>query len=150
VHVTEVLPLHLELELPEGLHEGHALDVPDGAAQLDDADLGLLPRGQHGEPGHPLDPLLDGVSDVGDHLHRLAQVVPAPLLADDVLVDLAGGDVVVPRQRHVEEPLVVAEVEVHLAAVIQDVDLAVLVGREGAGIWGVESEDRWTSGQVYN
>jgi hypothetical protein len=34
VNIAEVLPLHLELELPECLHEGHPLDVPDGAAQL--------------------------------------------------------------------------------------------------------------------
>lgn len=32
--VAEVLPLDLELELPEGLDEGHALDVTYGAAQL--------------------------------------------------------------------------------------------------------------------
>lgn len=32
--VAEVLPLHLELELPEGLNEGHALDVSDRPAQL--------------------------------------------------------------------------------------------------------------------
>lgn len=34
VDVAEVLPLHLELELPEGLNKGHALNVPDCASQL--------------------------------------------------------------------------------------------------------------------
>jgi hypothetical protein len=34
VNIAEVFPFHLELELPECLHEGHPLDVPDGAAQL--------------------------------------------------------------------------------------------------------------------
>ncbi len=34
MNIAEVFPLHLELELPECLHEGHPLDVPDGAAQL--------------------------------------------------------------------------------------------------------------------
>ena len=34
VDVAEVLPLHLELELPEGLDEGHALDVSHRASQL--------------------------------------------------------------------------------------------------------------------
>lgn len=32
--VAEVLPLHLELELSEGLDEGHALDVAHCASQL--------------------------------------------------------------------------------------------------------------------
>lgn len=32
--VAEILPLHLELELSEGLNEGHALNVPHCASQL--------------------------------------------------------------------------------------------------------------------
>lgn len=32
--VAEVLLLHLELELPEGLNKGHALNVSDCASQL--------------------------------------------------------------------------------------------------------------------
>lgn len=32
--VAEVLPLHLELELPEGLNKGHTLNVSDRSAQL--------------------------------------------------------------------------------------------------------------------
>lgn len=34
VDVAEVLPLHFELKLPEGLDEGHALDVAHRASQL--------------------------------------------------------------------------------------------------------------------
>lgn len=41
-------------------------------------------------------------------LNSLAQVVSPPLLVDDRLVDLAGGQVVVPRQPNVEETLVVS------------------------------------------
>ena len=37
---------------------------------------------------------LDGVGDVRDHLHGGAEIVAAPLLGDDVLVDAPGGDVV--------------------------------------------------------
>lgn len=32
--VAEVLPLHFELKLPEGLDERHALNVPNSASQL--------------------------------------------------------------------------------------------------------------------
>ena len=31
-------------------------------------------------------------------------------------------------------PFVVAQVQINLAAIVEDVDLAVLVGREGAGV----------------
>ena len=44
------------------------------------------------------------------------------------MVDLAGRDVVVPGHPRAGEPLVVAEVEIGLAAVVGDEDLAVLVG----------------------
>ena len=42
------------------------------------------------------DEILDGVGDVRDHLDGGAEIVAAPLLGEDVLVDAAGGDVVVP------------------------------------------------------
>ena len=77
---------------------------------------------------------LDLVGDVRNHLHGLAQELAAPLLVDHRQVDLAGGVVRVARQRAVGEPLVVAQVEVGLAAVVQHVDFAVLVGAHRAGI----------------
>ena len=77
---------------------------------------------------------LDLVGDVRNDLHGLAQELAAPLLVDHRQVDLAGGVVRVAGQRAVGEPLVVAQVEVGLAAVVQHVDFAVLVGAHRAGI----------------
>ena len=57
-------------------------------------------------------------------MHRLSEVVAAALALNDALVDLARGDVVVAAERDVEEALVVAEVEVDLAAIVEDVHLA--------------------------
>ena len=68
----------------------------------------------------------DLVGDVRDHLHRAAQVVAAALLADDRVVDLAGGEVVLLAHPRRQEALVVAEVEVGLGAVVGDEHLAVL------------------------
>ena len=52
-------------------------------------------------------------------LDCLAEVVPASLLVDDVLVDLARCDVVVTVQRDIEEALIVPKVKVDLAAIVQ-------------------------------
>ncbi len=79
-------------------------------------------------PGIGQHEAFDLVGDVRDHLHGGAEVVPAPLLLQDGLVDLAGGDVVGLGGRHAGEALVVAEVEVGLGAVVGDEHLAVLVG----------------------
>ena len=77
-------------------------------------------------PAHRQDPVLDLVGDVRDHLDGVAEVVAAALLGDHLGVDLTGGDVGDLAEVGVEEPLVVADVEVGLGAVVGDEDLAVL------------------------
>src|SRR6185312_10974460 len=62
------------------------------------------------------------------------EVIPAPLLVDDALVDLAGGEVVGLRHLRGDEALVMPEVEVRFRAVFRDEHLAVLERRHGAGI----------------
>ena len=69
---------------------------------------------------------LDLVGDVRNHLHGFAEIIAAPLLQDHALVDLAAGQVVVAREDAIGEALVVAEIEIGLRAVIQDVNFAVL------------------------
>ena len=111
-------------ELADGLEERQRLDVAHRAADLGDDHV--VPR--RGAP----DGVLDLVGDVGNDLHRGAEVLAAPLLVDHRLVDPAGGDVVLLRERPVDEALVVAEVEVGLGAVVGDEHLAVLERRHGA------------------
>ncbi len=141
VHVQHVRPADVLAHLADGLEERQALDVADGAADLDDDDIGVAVA--RDTP----DALLDLVGDVRDDLDRATQVVAAPLLRDDRLVDAAGRDVAQLGQVGVDEPLVVAEVEVGLGAVVGDEDLAVLVGRHRPRIdvdVGVQLEDRDT------
>ena len=88
-HVDEegVLPPLLQTHLPGRLQKGLALDVAGGAADLGDDHIrvGGLP--------HPVDKILDLLGDVGDDLHRLAQIFAPALLVEHVPVDLAGGEV---------------------------------------------------------
>ena len=106
-------------ELADRLEERQALDVADRAADLAQHEVEALVA--------VADEVLDRVGDVRDHLDGGAEIVAAPLLGDDVLIDAAGGDVVLPRRRAAGEALVVAEVEVGLGAVVGDEDLAVLI-----------------------
>ena len=84
--------------------------------------------------GQAVDAPLDLVGDVRDHLHGLAEVVAAPLGGEHRRVDRAGGGVRVAGQALVDEALVVAEIEVGLAAVVGDEHLAVLERVHGAGV----------------
>ncbi len=114
------LRAELRVELADRLEERQRLDVADRAADLGDHEVDRL------RLGDDQDPLLDLVGDVRDHLHRGAEVVAAPLAADDRVVDGARGDVGRPRGVLVGEALVVAQVEVGLGAVLGDEHLAVL------------------------
>ena len=103
------------------------LDVAHRAADLHQRHVRAVRR-------HLAHGVLDLVGHVGNHLDGLAQVVAAPLLQNDLLVDAPGGQVVVARERRVGEALVVAQVQVGLRAVVGDKDLAVLEGRHRSRI----------------
>ena len=122
-----VLAAHVQRHLADRLEERQALDVAHGAADFGDHHVGL---GVAEVPDH----LLDLVGDVRDHLHGLAEKFTATLLVDHREVDLAGGVVALAGQRGGGEPLIVAKIEVGLAAVVEHVDLPVLVGAHRAGI----------------
>ena len=119
VDVADVVAADVLAELPDGLEERQDLDVADRAADLGDHHVDVV-------GGQAADAPLDLVGDVRDHLHGLAEVVAAALGGEHRLVDRAGRGVRVPRQVLVDEALVVAEVEVGLAAVVGDEHLAVL------------------------
>ena len=112
--------------LADGFEERERFDVADGAADFDDGDVAFGGDFAHG--------VLDFIGDVGDDLDGLAEVVAAALFGDDLLVNAAGGQVVVAGEFGVGEALVVAEIEVGFRAVVGDEDLAVLERRHGAGV----------------
>ena len=126
VQEGHVLAAGVVLELAERLEERQAFDVAGGAADLGDEHVDAFAALE--------DAVLDLVGDVRDDLHGLAEVVAAAFLLDDGLVDLAGAEAVEAREFARGEAFVVAEVEVGLGAVVQDVDLAVLIGAHGARI----------------
>ena len=113
-------------ELADRLEEWQPLDVADGAADLAEHEIVALVA--------VADEMLDRVGDVRDHLDGGAEIVAAPLVGEDVLVDAAGGDVVLPRRRPAGEALVMTEIEIGLGAVVGDEDLTVLIGRHRARI----------------
>ena len=126
VHVDRLSARQVVAELADGLQERHGLDVADGAADLAQHEVELFIAAR--------DERLDLVRDVGNDLHRGAQIVAAPLLLDDVLVDAAGGDVVFLVRRAAGEALVMAEVEIGLRAIVRHENLSMLIGRHGAGV----------------
>ncbi|MNT08209.1 hypothetical protein D3C72_1429440 [compost metagenome] len=131
VHEGSVVAAHAQAHLARGFQERQRFDVAHGTADFHQRHVGLaVVRGS----GALLDEGLDLVGDMRDHLHGLAQVFAAALLADHRFVDLAGGEVV--RLAHLgrDETLVVAEIEVGFSTVFRDKHLAMLEGAHRAGI----------------
>ena len=122
-----VLAAQFQRKLTDGLQERQALDVTNGATDLGDHHVGL-------RVAEVRDHLLDLVGDVRDHLDGLPEKFATPLLVDHRQVDLARGVVAPAREGRGGESLVVAEIEVGLAAVVEHVDLPVLIGAHRAGI----------------
>jgi hypothetical protein len=113
-------------ELADRLEVRQALDIADGATDLDQHEIEAVIAG--------FDEVLDGVGHMGDHLHRAAEEIAAPFLGDNILVDAAGGDVVLFVGVAAGEAFVVAQVEISLCAVVGDEHLAVLIGAHGPRI----------------
>ena len=128
-HVDEqhVAVRPLGRHLADGLQKGLGFDVAHGAANLADDHVHIL-------VGHGVDAAFDLVGDMGDDLDGGAQVVAPALPVQHRPVDLAGGNGAVAAEILVHEPLVMAQVQVRLGAVLGDEDLAVLVGAHGAGV----------------
>jgi hypothetical protein len=104
-------------QLAHRLNKWHALNISHRPAQLNYAHVWLLARIVDRYARHLLDPVLYRIGDVRHDLHGFAEVVAFALALDDMLVDLAGCDVVVAREGDVEVTLIVAEIEVDFAAV---------------------------------
>jgi hypothetical protein len=126
MHVQRVPGTELEAELADRLQKWQRLDVAHRAADLDDADVGAA--------GTFADARLNLVGDVRNHLHGLAQVVPAALLLEHVAVDLAGSDIAVAAGLAAQEAFVVPKIEVCLGAILGDEHFAMLERTHGPGI----------------
>jgi hypothetical protein len=125
--ITAVLAADIEGELANGFQKRLTFDVADCAANLGDDDVDA-------RLSQLVDAVLDLVGDVRNDLHGLAEILAAPLLLDHRQVNLPSRVVGIARQRAVGEPLIVPQVEISLAAIVEDVDLAVLVGTHRPGI----------------
>ena len=126
MNVDRVIARQFVLELADRLEERQAFDVADGAADLDQHEIVVVVAREH--------EFLDRVGDVRNDLDGRAEIIAAAFLADDVLIDAPGRDVVGLGGRTPGEALVVAEIEIGLGAVIGHEHFAVLIRRHRSGI----------------
>lgn len=103
---------------PHSFNERSTLNIAYSSTKLDDAHIRFFIGVIHGYPRYPLDPVLDGVCNMWYDLHGLAKIVTCPFPFNHMLIDFAGGDIVFSREGDVQISLVVAKVEIDLAAIV--------------------------------
>src|SRR5215210_3040071 len=106
-------------ELPDRLEKRQALDIAHRAADLAEHEVeAVIARA---------DEILDRVRHVRNDLDGGAEIVAAALLAQNILVDTAGRNIVMARGRAPGEALVMAEIEVGFGAIVGHENFAVLI-----------------------
>ena len=116
--IDRVIARQIAAELANSLEERQPLDVAHRAADLAQNEI---------EPVIAVpDEILDRVGDVGNDLNGGAELVAAPFLEQDFLIDAPGGDVIAAGRGPPSEALVMPKIEIGFGAVIGDEDLAVL------------------------
>src|ERR1043166_83542 len=105
-------------ELTDGFEIWQSLDVAHRAADLAQNKIEAV-IAVAGE-------ILDVVGDVRDHLDGGAEIVAAPFLGENVLVDPTGGDVIEARRRAASETFVVTEIEIGFGPIVGDEDFPML------------------------
>ena len=129
MHEQRVRRSDLAVHLANGLQERQPLDVADGTADLDQRHIRIVvaERIANGR--------LDLVRYVRYHLDGTAQILgAAPLVADQISVNLSTGHIAQGRQTTPNEAFIVAQIEIRLRTFTGDEHLAVLVRRHGSGI----------------
>src|SRR5215207_1527781 len=123
-HMDEeyILASHLIAELPQRFKEGLRLDVAHCPTNFNDDHIRfrLFCNSSH--------PALDLVCDMWDYLNRPTEEITAAFLADDLRVHLPAGEVAGAAEANVDETFVVAQIKVRFCAVIEHIDLSMLVG----------------------
>ncbi len=126
VHESGVVAAQLMPELADGFQERQRFNIAHRAANLHDHHIYV---GRHFTRSS-----FDLIRHVRNHLHRLAQVIPAAFAMDDLLVDSSGRQIIALAELGVGEALVMAKIQICFSAVVSDVHFAVLERAHGAGI----------------
>ena len=118
--VAAVFHALLNANLADGLQERLALNITGGTADFGDDNIGF------GAFGKIVDIALDFVGNVGNDLHRLAQISALAFLVQHVPIDLARRQVRVLVQVFINKALIMTQIQVGFGSVISHEHLAVL------------------------
>src|SRR5690348_9057335 len=123
---NNIFGAEFESHLANRFEKRQRFDVADCAANFDEHNIDTF--------GDLAECSLDFVGDLRNHLHGLAEIIPAPFLGDDRFVDTPSGPVMIARQASGGEALVMTKIEIGFGTVIRYEHFPVLIGGHRARI----------------
>ena len=120
--VTPEIVAHLS----DRFDKGQRLDITHGPANFAQDEIKAVNVGQR--------EFLDRVGDVRNDLHRRAEIISAPLLRDNALIDATRGDIVRLFRGNAGKAFIMAEIQIGLRPIVGHIDFAVLIRRHRSGI----------------
>ena len=126
VHEQCALVSQLNAHLANRLQERQRLDITHGTANLNHGDIGIT--------GTLANTLLDLVSNMGNDLYCRPQVIATPLVTNNALVYLAGGEVICLRHGGTNKAFIMAKVKVSFGAIVGYEHLTMLKRTHGTGV----------------
>ena len=130
----DVFSAHTELELSERFDVGGRFNVSNRATEFDDARIWNFVTAISGLMSDIFDPFLNRIGHMGDHLNRFSKVITTAFSLDNLGVDFTGGKIVILAEVNIEETLVVAKIQIDLAAVVENEHFSVFKRRHCASI----------------
>src|SRR5579859_3397918 len=127
--VEHIVAPNFTAHLTDGLQERLTLDVTDGAADLADHHIGASGSGLF------FDARFDLIGNVGNDLYRATKIFAAPLLGDDIGIDLTCRHIACLAGGLIGKALVMPQVKVSFGAIVGDKDLTMLIGRHCAWVY---------------
>src|SRR5207237_5743521 len=119
--LMHILAARVSRKFAKGVEKRQAFDIANRTADLDDAKVVAL-GGQKYTP-------LDFVVNVRNHLDGCAKVVAPPLLLNDGVVDLTGSAVIKTAGGVLNEPLVMAQVQIGFGTIVRNEHFTMLERR---------------------
>ena len=126
--VQHIVFAHILFYLTDSFQKGKAFNIAYRTADLGNDKIGIVIVADTEYPG------LDLIGNMGNDLHRTAQVIAPAFLRNNGLVDFTGSHIGTLGQVDINKPFVMAQVQVRFRAVIRHEHFAVLIRAHGSRI----------------
>ena len=128
MNVQHVILTHIFFYLTDGFQERQAFNIANRTADFGNNEIRVVVVAYPEYPGLYL------IGNMGNNLHRAAQIIAPALLRNDGLVDFTGSHIGTLGQVDINKTFIMAQIQVRFRSVIRHEHFAVLIRAHGSRI----------------